>query len=153
MTFVIITGTPGTGKTTLGTKLATMVGYKLVDGTSVAKTISSEEKDGCVIVDEHIFARHIIKQFANEDCIIDSHMSQFIPSSHVKLCIVTQCNLGELKQRLLKRGYDSHKIRENLEAEAMEVCLTEAQENNHKILVIKTDEKINFEEVKKRIIA
>jgi adenylate kinase len=51
--------------------------------------------------------------------------------AHVLSCdrvIVLRCRPDELKARLTKRKYRTKKIRENVEAEALDVCLIETVE-------------------------
>ena len=43
-----------------------------------------------------------------------------------------------IKKRLVKRKYSKEKIRENLDAEILDVCLVEALENKHKVKVVDT---------------
>jgi len=70
--------------------------------------------------------------------VIDSHLSHYLPKKYVELCIVTHCDIVVLKKRLEKRKYSQLKIRENLDAEIFQTCLTEAQEQRHTILEVDT---------------
>ena len=70
--------------------------------------------------------------------MIDSHLSHYIDPEYVDICFVTKCNLNELKDRLLKRHYNKHKIEENIEAEVFDVCYYEALEEGHKVVVVNT---------------
>lgn len=83
--------------------------------------------------------------------IIDSHLSHYLPKKYVDLCIVVKCSLKTLKKRLSKKKYPESKIRENLDAEIFDVCLTEAQENNHNILIVETTKGININKLSKKI--
>jgi adenylate kinase len=67
-----------------------------------------------------------------------------LPSKYVDLCYVTKCDLKTLKKRLEKRRYSKEKIRENLDAEILDVCLIEALENKHKVKVINTTKEIKI---------
>ena len=70
--------------------------------------------------------------------IIDSHLSHYLSKKYVDLCIVAKCDIKELKRRLESRGYDKNKVRENLDAEIFDVCLSEAKEMKHKVFTIDT---------------
>ena len=83
--------------------------------------------------------------------IIDSHLSHYLPKRYVGLCIVTKCGLKELKRRLKKKKYPYNKIRENLDAEIFDICLSEAKESRHKVIVIDTTKGININEVFSKI--
>jgi len=61
-----------------------------------------------------------------------------MPAKYINLCILTKCDLKELKKRLEKRKYSKAKIRENLDSEIFDICLNEAIEKSHTILIIDT---------------
>ncbi len=145
---LLVTGTPGTGKTTLAKKLSLLLGYAYFDVNSFAKAAhiygSYDRKRQSYVVDEAKLARSLIKvrekasRTAKKGIIFDSHLSHFLPPKHADLCLVTTCSLKVLEQRLRKKGYSQAKIRENLDAEIFDTCLTEAMEQGHKILKFNT---------------
>lgn len=135
---VCITGTPGTGKTTLAKKLAKQLQATYVDGNDIIKKHRLEEaydtERDCGVIDIKAFVAAILEECRGDECyIIDSHLSHHIPAEKASYCIICQCKLSELKRRLVARKYSEHKIQENLQAEIMEVCRTEAQEHGHRI--------------------
>jgi len=67
------------------------------------------------------------------------------------LCIVTKCDLKKLESRLKKRKYSQSKIRENLDAEIFDVCLNEAKENGHKIMVVDTTKRVDIKNITDKI--
>ena len=142
-TLIIITGTPCTGKSTLAKALARKLGYKRVDLHHYYKTISSgyNKKKQAYDIDKKKFIAFVKKKLSptKTGLIIDSHISHLLPSKIVDLCIVLTCsNLKLLQKRLKKRKYSKEKIRENLDAEIFQVCLLEAREQKHKIIVFDT---------------
>ena len=143
---IIVTGSVCSGKTTLAKKLAKRRNYKYVDVNKVIKENKlSESYDAILdsyIVDENKLVevlKDLIKK-SKKQLIIDSHMSHHLPKEYVELCIVTKCELKELKRRLQARKYSEAKIRNNLDAEIFDVCLVEAKEAGHQIKVIDTTE-------------
>ena len=157
MNAIIVTGTPGTGKTTVAKLISTRLGYTYIDVNEVIKQHNiCDEYDNqrmCTIVDADKLKSILEKLIKDnkENLVIDSHMSQVISPKLVKFCIVTRCELKVLKKRLEERGYNETKIRENLDAEIFENCLTEAQDNNHNIHIVDTthlNEKQLIEDVK-----
>ena len=141
---IIVTGTPATGKTTLAKALAKKISADCIDVTAIIKDCKISEgydkERKCEIVDTNKL-NTMLKQMIEESdktLVIDSHMSQDLPKSHVKLCIVTKCELKELKKRLEKRGYSKEKVRENLDSEIFDICFNEAKEKDHDIRVIVT---------------
>lgn len=154
---IIVTGTPGTGKTTIAKNVAKAFSYKYID---VKKMIERDclsegydKKRKTNIIDANKLSKALVKSIEDSDkkLVIDSHMSHYIPSKHTSLCIVTKCNLKDLNNRLKKRGYHKDKIRDNLDSEIFDVCYTEAKENGHKILIIDTTKRIPVSGLKKLI--
>ncbi len=147
MKAIIISGTPGTGKTTLSKALCKTLDLELIDVKPLVKQLEEgyDQSKRCYIVDEKKLSRAFIKCISDVKKLplIDSHMSHFLPRKYTKLCIICRCNLKELKKRLEKKGYHNAKVRENLDCEIFEVCMNEAKEAGHNILVIDTTSGIN----------
>ena len=148
---LLVTGTPGTGKTTLAKKLSLLLNYAYFDVNSFAKTAhiygSYDKKRQTYVVDEAKLARELIKvrekalkasKTAKNGVIFDSHLSHFLPKKYANLCLVARCSLKALEQRLRKRGYSRAKIRENMDAEIFDTCLSEARELGHRVVVFDT---------------
>ena len=144
---IIVTGTPGTGKTEFAKGFAEKNNITYLDGKEIiADNELGEEYDeagDCWVVDEEKFAEtceEIIQEMKSRDesAIIDSHLSHHISSDLVDKCYVTICDITELKERLEKRGYSESKVRENLDAEIFKVCLTEAKEAGHNVEEVDT---------------
>ena len=176
MKVIIVTGTPSTGKTTLSTKLAkkldfhyidvnkTVKKYKLSEGYDrkrKTKIVDVKKLNKALIKEVSIIKSHIKKIYNNKNSkkiknnnqkikkgiIVDSHLSHYLPKKYVNLCIVTKCDLKVLKNRLNKKKYSKNKIRENLDAEILDICLNEAKENKHKVVVVDTTKGINIKKV------
>jgi len=143
MTIIIVSGTPGTGKTELAKELAKQLKYKYIDINKVIdknKLIESYDKEKDTnVINEKKLVKALIKIIKEKkDLIIDSHLSHYIPAKHIDLCIITKCDLKILKKRLEKKGYKRKKVRENLDAEIFDICFNEAIELKHKVLAIDT---------------
>ena len=168
MKVIIVTGTPGTGKTALSVNLAKKLRFYYVDVNKVIRKYglseSYDRKRKTKIVDVKKLNRALIKEVSSikkypitkshikkskkvqknnnkkikKGLVIDSHLSHYLPKRYADLCIVTKCNLKTLKNRLKKKKYSEDKIRENLDAEIFDICLNEAKENKHKVMVIDT---------------
>ena len=140
---IIITGTPGTGKTTLARCLTHKLNYYRLDLHKYYSqlSIAYNRKKRCYDIDIKKFQTLVRQQIKAhpEGLIIDSHITHHLPASLVKVCIVLTCSdLKILHTRLQKRKYSKQKIRENLDAEIFQVCLDEAKERGHKVIVIDT---------------
>ena len=156
MRVIIVTGTPGTGKTALSKKLAKKLAFRYLDVGSIIKKCNFsedyDEKRKTHIVDAKKLNRELVREIMNckkteKGVIIDSHLSHYLPKKYVDLCIVTKCNLRVLEKRLRKKKYFKAKIRENMDVEIFDVCLNEAKENKHKIFMVDTTKGINIEKI------
>jgi len=157
MDVIIVTGSVGSGKTTLSKKLAKKLGFKYIDVNKIVKEYnlseSYDKKRKCKVVDVKELNKALIVKIQNSEkdlekgMIIDSHLSHYLPKKYVDLCIVAKCDIKELDKRLKKRGYSKNKIKENIECEIFDVCLNEAKEAKHKILVIDSTKGINMTRV------
>ena len=159
MELITITGSPGTGKSTLAELLEKKLKYKRINLHDYYKQISTgyDRKKQCYGIDLKKFKELVkkkiqeLKKEKRNGLIIDSHISHLLPKSLVDLCIVMVCsNLKKLENRLKKRKYSKKKIRENLDAEIFQVCLNEAKEK-HNILVVDSGKKINVKELLNKI--
>jgi adenylate kinase len=145
MTF-IVTGTPGTGKTTYAKQLAKQKGYAYVDVNVFAKehgfVIGRDEQRDADIVDERKLAKALDALLKKDErVVLDGHLSHAVSPKHVEACIVMTCDLKELRKRLAARGYSEKKVKENLEAQIMHVCEEEARQAGHSIILVSTDPK------------
>ncbi len=165
MKTILVTGTPGTGKTAISKKLAAKLNYYYLD---VNKLISKyklsegyDKKRKTKIVDINKLNKKLIKKiktltkkFINEKSnkkikgiIIDSHLSHYLPKRYVDFCIVTKCDIKELSKRLKKKKFNKNKIQENLQAEIFDMCLNEARTRRHKIIIIDTTKGFNIDNI------
>ncbi len=143
---IIVTGTPGTGKTDIAKAIAKKLKMKYIDVNEVIDSNNLKEcydkKRDTYVVDEKKLSKALVGIIKKDkNVVIDSHMAHEIPSKYVELCVVTKCELNELKKRLSKRGYHENKVRENMDAEIFGICMEEAKEIGHKILIIDTTKK------------
>jgi adenylate kinase len=117
-----ITGTPGTGKSLVGTELARR-GHTVVHLTAtVAPYIIGDDEDrDAWIIDVDRWAA----KFVPVDGFVEGHIAHLLPCDRI---VVLRCRPDKLKKRLSQRKYREAKIRENADAEAIDVCLIETVE-------------------------
>ena len=160
MRVIIVTGTPGTGKTTLAKKLSKKLDFHYLDANEIIKEYDISEgydkKRDTNIIDTKKLNLALIKEINNHKkiengIIIDSHLSHYLPRRHVDVCIVTKCDLKELENRLRNEKYSKSKIRENMDAEIFDICLSEAKERGHKVLVVDTTKGINIDNISRKV--
>ena len=124
--FVAVAGTPGVGKTAFSSKLAGKVNARLVDLKEYAverNLVSGRDKErDTLVVDEGELKRRLSREFSSSrgDFVVEGLLAPFTPATHV---IALRCSPRELARRLKKRGYGRKKIKENVEAEVLGVCL------------------------------
>lgn len=149
MKVITVSGSPGTGKTTIAHLIEKKLKYayvdvnKMIDEHNICDEYDTARR--CKVIDSEKLNAMLIKMIkkSNDNVVIDSHLSHLLPKKYVDLCIITRCDLKILKKRLEQRGYNEKKVRENLDAEIFDLCLSEAEERGHNIMTIDTSRKIN----------
>ncbi|KYK27881.1 MAG: hypothetical protein AYK23_02000 [Candidatus Proteinoplasmatales archaeon SG8-5] len=128
---VILTGTPGTGKTEAGIILKTK-GYDVRNVKDLAAEFgAASETDEGMEIDVALLTN--LLPHSEEIIIIEGHLAHLLPND---LCIVLRCNPNVLRERLEARGYPEDKVRENMEAEAIDLILVEAFESCDRVFEI-----------------
>ena len=146
MQLIAFTGTPGTGKSTLAKEFSKRHSYLYIDLNKFAEKNKLfegyDDEKKCNIVDTRKLNKELLASLSSVDAegiVLDSHLSHFLSNSDVTAVVVVTCSdLIELKQRLESRGYSEQKVRENLDAEIFKVCLVEATDQGHKLVVVDT---------------
>ncbi|MGA2884400.1 MAG: adenylate kinase family protein [Halobacteriota archaeon] len=120
---IALTGTPGTGKTTIGKILRDRYGLKVVDLNEVIRVhkyyVEWDENRDCLIVDLEALRAHPF----SEDLVLEGHLSHNLLVDRV---IVLRTNPVVLRRRLQKKAFSDKKVQENVEAEILDVILVEA---------------------------
>ena len=103
MEVIIISGCPGTGKTTIAKKIAQEKEYKYIDVNKIIEENKLNEKydkeRDTNVIDIDKLNKVLIKLIETEKSpglVIDSHLSHHLPKKYVDRCIITKCNLKEL---------------------------------------------------------
>jgi adenylate kinase len=121
---VAITGTPGTGKSTIGTVLSSR-GYVVIDLDEVARreglVVGRDPVRGTDEVDVEALREGL--RVPAKIAFLKSHYSHLMD---VNLAVVLRCRPSVLRTRLESRGWPVEKVRENVEAEAIDVITQEA---------------------------
>ena len=121
-----ITGTPGVGKSTVSKILAHK--YRVIDIHSYAEEHSLfeeyDEEAGSYDVDvERLNDSIMSEDFQDKVVFLDGHLSHFVDCDKI---VVLRCDPKLLSERLKARGYDEKKVRENVQAEILDVILSES---------------------------
>ncbi len=132
---LVITGVPGTGKTTFSKSLARKIKNSEVihvsDVIKRYKLSSSRSKDGSKIVKMKKLQRRLdllVGKSSKQVVIVESHLLCDIKLKGA-LAIVLREHLPIIKKRLEQRAYGNDKIKTNLISEATDYCGIRAGEN------------------------
>lgn len=138
---IIITGTPGCGKTSHAESLISLLleesipqgsftHYAISDVAKERKCIDSyDERLDTSVVDEDLLLDSLEPDMRNGGAIIDWHCCEIFPERFIDLCVVLRTDNSILHGRLSKRGYNDAKLQENIDCEIMDIISQEAKDS------------------------
>ena len=129
---IALTGTPGTGKTSLSYLIRDRMPVVHIGDMGDCFSSRDEARDSFIVDMECV--RERLKGFSG---VVEGHMSHLLEDAG--LVVVLRTHPDELRRRLELRGYAPDKIRENLEAEAMGLIVSEAIEMHGMDRVVEID--------------
>lgn len=124
---IVIAGTPGTGKSTIGELLSSKCGLPVINLSTLAieKGLIAyyDENRQTYVVDEEKLARYVsaLAVGSEEDVVILTHYPELLPNELVKVVFVLRTHPLELEKRLRSRGWNEKKVNENVMAEILGV--------------------------------
>ncbi len=130
---LLLTGTPGTGKTTISSALADKLEARLVAVNHLVEQkhlytgLEPEKHYKIVDIPALLDEMDDISEHYRDNTdwlIFEGHLSHYYPEAD--LVVVLRASPRILQQRLQKRKWRPEKVRENLEAEALDICAWEA---------------------------
>ncbi|GAQ87010.1 Hydroxyacyl-ACP Dehydrase [Klebsormidium nitens] len=130
---ILVTGTPGTGKTSLCHQLAASVPLQYINIGDLVK--EKELHDGwdeeyqSWNLNEDKLCDELEDRVAEGGCLLDYHGCELFPERWFDLVVVLQTDNSVLYDRLVARGYSGRKLEDNMECEIMQVILEEARES------------------------
>ena len=129
---ITVTGTPGTGKTTISEAL----NLQIISLTEFVKQKGLGEQREEFEVDIPAMIQALEDEVEEyEDVVIEGHLAHYFPSD---ICFVLRCDPEVLDERLEERNYSESKVRENLESEALDIVLAQAAEHQETVIEIDT---------------
>lgn len=130
---ILITGTPGTGKTTTAALAAEATGLRHINVGDVVKAAGchegKDEEFDSYILDEEKLCDELEPQMELGGNIVDFHSPEIFPERWFDLVLVLRTSTEQLYDRLSIRGYDERKKAENMECEIMQVVLEASKES------------------------
>ena len=128
---ISLTGTPGTGKTSISRKLKknNINIIHLNDIIAKNKNIYEIDNKRNTKIVEISKLNKIIRNEINIGflTIIEGHLSHLLNT--IDKVIILRCHPFELKNRLLKKRWNQNKIKENIESEILDIILCECVSN------------------------
>lgn len=138
---VAITGTPGTGKTSISNILVKN-DFDVIDLNKIALEnkffISKDKKRDSWIVDIEKISDFINYKYSkNQMVIIEGHLSHLL--HNIDIVIILRCHPEKLRKNLLKKNWKEEKINENVEAEILDIILCESIDLHSKDKIMEID--------------
>ncbi len=127
---IALTGTPGSGKTSVAEVLKTK-GFNILDLNKLACDknffIGKDTRRDSYIIDIEKFNRYIFDNYGGKEIVfIEGHLSHLLKT--VEKIIILRCHPEILKNNLSKKGWNIEKIKENVLAEILDIILCETVE-------------------------
>jgi len=130
---IVVTGTPGVGKTRFSRALAKKLGAVHIDlgllATREKFTTGFDKLRQTYIVDTKKMARALkrILHYLSGNVVLDGHFAaDVVPLKLLDMVFVLRCHPEKLKRRLRRRKIPERKMAENVRAEILDVCLLDA---------------------------
>lgn len=132
---VIVTGTPGTGKSEFSRRLAKEIEAKhvpLSQFVSRHRLYSGVDRERKSKIVNLALTRERLGELISKThgtTIVDTHIpGGIIARRMVRLILVLRCHPRILESRLKRKGWSASKVSENVLAEILDACLTSAVE-------------------------
>ena len=129
---ILITGTPGVGKTALAKTLSKKSGFKLIEVNRLVRkerlyTRFDRARKTYVVNERKLRRRLEALSRSSEDIVLPTHLvGRFLPKASVKLALVLRVDPMILYRRLRARRWTQSKAWENTEAEILDMCLQDS---------------------------
>ncbi|TKR92414.1 hypothetical protein L596_007070 [Steinernema carpocapsae] len=145
---ILITGTPGTGKSSLLDMLKMdhpeLRSIDINDEAEVNGCYAEfDERRNCKVIDDDLLIDAIDDRMSEEEggYVIDYHATSFFPERYFDIIVVLRTDNTLLFDRLTARGYSAEKIRENVECEIFGTIADEVKEYypNGRILEVESN--------------
>ncbi|XP_055925196.1 adenylate kinase isoenzyme 6-like [Argiope bruennichi] len=138
---ILITGTPGTGKSTLSSEISEVCNMEWINISELAKANNYfedyDESLTCHVLDEDRIIEELEEKMQEGGKIVDYHGCDFFPENWFDIVFVLTTDNTILYDRLVKRGYSGKKLENNIQCEIFQTLLDEAKSSYDEHIVHK----------------
>jgi adenylate kinase len=139
---ILITGTPGVGKSLLAGRLGLSLGMRVINVGQFAK------EKGCLGAWDEAYESHELEEDRLLDLLeeevgkgeggllVEHHVTDLFPERWFDLVLVLRCDNTRLHDRLTARGYSGRKLEENVQCEIFQTVLEEARASYREEVVV-----------------
>ncbi|XP_010935173.1 adenylate kinase isoenzyme 6 homolog [Elaeis guineensis] len=128
---ILVTGTPGTGKSTTCSLLAEATRFRHINVGDLVREKGLhdgwDDEFDCHIINEDLVCDELEDMMEEGGNIVDYHGCDFFPERWFDSVVVLQTDNSVLHDRLTSRGYMGPKLTNNIECEIFQVLLEEAK--------------------------
>uniref|UniRef100_A0A336M8R3 Adenylate kinase isoenzyme 6 homolog n=1 Tax=Culicoides sonorensis TaxID=179676 RepID=A0A336M8R3_CULSO len=136
---ILVTGTPGSGKSHLSKILADEFTLKHQDVADIVQKHNfldgyNENLDMPILDEKKLisFLSPIVQTGGN---IVEYHSAEYFPARWFQLVLVVRCDTNVIFKRLEHKGYSSRKIQQFVEMEIFQLALDEARSRFNRDIV------------------
>ncbi|GAU21619.1 hypothetical protein TSUD_251020 [Trifolium subterraneum] len=137
---ILVTGTPGTGKTTMSTRLAEATQLKHINIGDLVREKNLhdgwDDELASYVLNEDLVCDELEDVMEEGGNIVDHHGCDFFPERWFDCVVVLQTDNTILYDRLINRGYRDSKLSNNVECEIFQVLLDEAKASYAENIVV-----------------
>lgn len=142
---VVISGTPGVGKTSVALRIAEILGGKYFNLSEFVLSnnlfVGYDMNTDSFIIDEEKLRNALNDLIRRSEgyIIIDSHYGEIVDDDLLFKLIVLRLDPRVLHRRLISKGWGGRKLLDNLESELVGVCTFNALEEHDRSKVCEVD--------------
>ncbi|XP_058443514.1 adenylate kinase isoenzyme 6 homolog [Malaya genurostris] len=154
---ILITGTPGVGKSHLCKRLVEQLGFKWQNVSDIVSehgfVEEYDEEFECPVLDEDRLLDYLEPIMQDGGNVVEYHSSEFFPQRWFDVVYVVRCGTSLLYERLQARGYNERKVKSNMECEIFQIPLDEAKDSYRKEIIyeLQSDKDSDLEDNLKQV--
>ena len=129
---IAISGTPGTGKSAVGRKLAQRLDVEAIELGQIVKEqqfYTGEDPDRNTLIADidrlQDYLANLIRH-SEKRIIVSGHFADLVPDEFMEILVVLRCHPITLIDRLRNRQWSTTKILENIQAEILGECTSQS---------------------------